>query len=90
MVAADVAMIDRLTDGRFGLGPGGLLSGAGMLGNLDIDRNAMTMQAMILGIRAGAPPYRLANDSRRGGGFPRVARGATVPRSPGGRWRRAR
>ena len=66
MVAAHVAMIDHLTDGRFifGIGPGGLLSDAEMLGNLDLDRNAKTMQAidMILGIWAGAPPYRLAND----------------------------
>ena len=66
MVAAHVAMIDHLTDGRFifGIGPGGLLSDAEMLGNLDLDRNARTMQSidMILGIWAGAPPYRLAND----------------------------
>ncbi len=52
MVAAHVAMIDRLTEGRFifGIGPGGLLSNAERLGNLDIGRNAKTMQAMILGI----------------------------------------
>lgn len=66
MVAAHVAMIDHLTDGRFifGIGPGGLLSDAEMIENMDIDRNDKMLQAidMILAIWAGSPPYNLKND----------------------------
>lgn len=66
MVAAHVAMIDHLTDGRFvfGIGPGGLLSDAEMFGALDADRGDRMLQAidMILAIWATEPPYRLRND----------------------------
>jgi len=42
MVAAQVAMIDDLPEGRFvfGTGRGGLRSNAEVFGNLDLDRNA--------------------------------------------------
>ena len=66
MVAAHVAMVDHLTDGRFifGIGPGGLLSDAEIFGNLDLDRNTKMVQSidMILAIWAGEPPYNLEND----------------------------
>tara|TARA_R110000868_G_scaffold4155_27_gene25508 strand:- start:7386 stop:8489 length:1104 start_codon:yes stop_codon:yes gene_type:complete len=66
MVAAHVAMIDNMTDGRFifGIGPGGLLSDAEMFESLDVDRNAKMLQSidMILAIWAGDAPYGLEND----------------------------
>src|SRR5262245_9805101 len=42
-VAAQVAMLDHMLDGRFnfGISPGGLMSDAEVFGNLDADRNAM-------------------------------------------------
>lgn len=64
MVAAEVAMLDHLAEGRFllGIGPGGLLSDAEAFGNLDSDRTAMFVEAIdqVLAIWAGAPPYDLA------------------------------
>lgn len=66
MVAAHVAMIDHMTDGRFifGIGPGGLLSDAEMFDSMDIDRNAKMLQSidMIFAIWAGEAPYNLKND----------------------------
>ncbi len=66
MVAAHVAMIDHLTDGRFifGIGPGGLLSDAEVFENLSVDRNAKMLQSidMILDIWSSDPPYNLEND----------------------------
>jgi len=66
MVAAHVAMIDHLTDGRFifGIGPGGLLSDAEVFENLSVDRNAKMLQSidMILDIWSNNPPYNLKND----------------------------
>lgn len=63
MVAADVAMVDHLLEGRFlfGIGPGGLRSDMEALGNLDRDRNAMFVEAIdhILALWTRAPPYRL-------------------------------
>ncbi|MGD1068276.1 MAG: LLM class flavin-dependent oxidoreductase, partial [Vulcanimicrobiaceae bacterium] len=60
-VAAQVAMIDHLLEGRFlfGISPGGLLSDAEIFGNLDRDRTAMFVEAIdqILAIWAGEPPY---------------------------------
>jgi hypothetical protein len=46
-VAAQLAMLDHLLDGRlnFGISPGGLLSDAEIFGNLDNDRNAMFLEA---------------------------------------------
>ena len=62
-VAAQIAMLDHLLDGRFnfGISPGGLLSDAEIFGNLDADRNAMFLEAidMVLAIWAGEPPYDL-------------------------------
>ena len=51
-VAANIAMLDHMLDGRFifGISPGGLLSDAEAFGNLDADRNAMFLEA----INAGA------------------------------------
>jgi alkanesulfonate monooxygenase SsuD/methylene tetrahydromethanopterin reductase-like flavin-dependent oxidoreductase (luciferase family) len=62
-VAATVAMIDHLLEGRFlfGIGPGGLRSDMEMFGNLDEDRNAMFVESIdhILALWAGQPPYNL-------------------------------
>jgi alkanesulfonate monooxygenase SsuD/methylene tetrahydromethanopterin reductase-like flavin-dependent oxidoreductase (luciferase family) len=60
-VAAHVAMIDHLLEGRFilGIGPGGLRSDWEVFGNLDADRNAMFVECIdhILAIWAGEAPY---------------------------------
>ena len=47
-VAANVAMLDHMLDGRFilGISPGGLMSDAGVFGNLDADRNAMFLECI--------------------------------------------
>jgi alkanesulfonate monooxygenase SsuD/methylene tetrahydromethanopterin reductase-like flavin-dependent oxidoreductase (luciferase family) len=62
-VAAHVAMIDHLLEGRFilGIGPGGLRSDWEAFGNLDADRNAMFVEAidMILALWAKDAPYDL-------------------------------
>lgn len=62
-VAAQVAMLDHLLEGRFlfGISPGGLRSDAEVFGNLDNDRTAMFVEAidMVLKIWASAPPYKL-------------------------------
>ncbi|WGS18671.1 MULTISPECIES: LLM class flavin-dependent oxidoreductase [unclassified Bradyrhizobium] len=62
-IAASVAMLDHMLDGRFilGISPGGLLSDAEVFGNLDADRNAMFLEAInqVLAIWAGKPPYDL-------------------------------
>ena len=62
-VAAHVAMIDHMLEGRFlfGIGPGGLRSDMEMFGNLDRDRTAMFVEAIdqILAIWAGEAPYKL-------------------------------
>ncbi|SRR5665213_197764 len=62
-VAAQVAMIDHLLEGRFlfGISPGGLLSDAEAFGNLDRDRTAMFVEAIdqVLAIWAGEAPYDL-------------------------------
>lgn len=66
MVAAQVAMVDHLAEGRFnfGISPGGLLSDAELYGNLDRDRNAMFAEAIdhILAIWSGAAPYDRKGD----------------------------
>ncbi len=63
-VAAHVAMIDHLLEGRFlfGIGPGGLRSDMEVMGNLDADRNAMFLESIdqILALWAGEPPYDIA------------------------------
>lgn len=62
-VAASIAMLDHLLDGRFlfGISPGGLLSDAEVFGNLDADRNAMFLEGInhVLALWAGEAPYRL-------------------------------
>ena len=62
-VAAQIAMLDHMLDGRFlfGISPGGLLSDAEIFGNLDADRNAMSLEAInqVLAIWSGDPPYNL-------------------------------
>lgn len=62
-VAAQVAMLDHLLDGRlnFGISPGGLLSDAEIFGNLDADRNAMFLEGieMVLKIWTTEAPYNL-------------------------------
>lgn len=62
-VAAEIAMLDHMLDGRFnfGISPGGLLSDAEVFGNLDADRNAMFLECInqVLAIWAGEPPYNL-------------------------------
>ncbi|MFL5166225.1 MAG: LLM class flavin-dependent oxidoreductase [Microvirga sp.] len=63
-VAAQLAMLDHLLDGRFifGISPGGLLSDAEVFGNLDANRNEMFLEAInqVLAIWTGEPPYDLA------------------------------
>lgn len=60
-VAAHVAMIDHMLEGRFllGIGPGGLRSDMEVMGNLDTDRTAMFVESIeqILALWAGEPPY---------------------------------
>src|ERR1043166_2987008 len=62
-VAANVAMLDHMLDGRFilGISPGGLLSDAEGVGNLDPDRNAMFLECInqVLEIWNSEPPYRI-------------------------------
>lgn len=62
-VAASIAMLDHMLDGRFilGISPGGLLSDAELFGNLDFNRNEMFLEAInhVLAIWAGEPPYDL-------------------------------
>ena len=60
-VAAQIAMLDHMLDGRFnfGISPGGLLSDAEIFGNLDADRNAMFVEGIdtVLKLWADEPPY---------------------------------
>ena len=62
-VAAQVAMLDNMLEGRFimGISPGGLMSDVEVFGNLEKDRTAMFVEAidMVLKIWNGAPPYNL-------------------------------
>lgn len=62
-VAAEVAMLDHMLEGRFnfGISPGGLMSDAEVFGNLDRDRNAMFVECinMVLDIWSGEAPYNL-------------------------------
>ncbi len=62
-VAATVAMVDHMLEGRFifGIGPGGLRSDMEMMGNLDRDRNAMFVEAIdqILAMWRDDPPYNI-------------------------------
>jgi alkanesulfonate monooxygenase SsuD/methylene tetrahydromethanopterin reductase-like flavin-dependent oxidoreductase (luciferase family) len=62
-VAASIAMLDHMLDGRFifGISPGGLLSDAELFGNLDANRNEMFLEAInhVLAIWTGDAPYDL-------------------------------
>jgi alkanesulfonate monooxygenase SsuD/methylene tetrahydromethanopterin reductase-like flavin-dependent oxidoreductase (luciferase family) len=62
-IAAQVAMVDHLLEGRFlfGISPGGLRSDAEVFGNLGNDRTAMFVEAidMVLRIWSSDPPYDL-------------------------------
>ncbi len=62
-VAAQIAMLDHMLDGRFlfGISPGGLLSDAEAFGNLDANRNEMFLEAInqVLAIWENDPPYNL-------------------------------
>jgi alkanesulfonate monooxygenase SsuD/methylene tetrahydromethanopterin reductase-like flavin-dependent oxidoreductase (luciferase family) len=62
-VAAEVAMVDHMAEGRFifGISLGGLLSDAELFGNLGKDRTEMFVEAInhILDIWKGEPPYNL-------------------------------
>ena len=63
-VAAEIAMLDHLLDGRliFGISPGGLPSDAEAFGSLGADRNAMFVEAIdqVLEIWRSEPPYNIA------------------------------
>ncbi|HWA38632.1 MAG TPA: LLM class flavin-dependent oxidoreductase [Burkholderiales bacterium] len=63
MVAAQVAMLDHMLQGRFlmGISPGGLMSDAEAFGNLGKDRNAIFLESinMVLDIWAKDAPYEL-------------------------------
>ena len=62
-VAAEIAMLDHLLDGRlnFGISPGGLPSDAEVFGNLGRDRNAMFVECIdqVLEIWRSEPPYNI-------------------------------
>ena len=62
-VAAHVAMIDHMCEGRFimGISPGGLRSDAEVFGNLDRDRNAMFDECIeqVLQIWSSEAPYNI-------------------------------
>ncbi len=85
-VAAQVAMLDHILQGRFimGISPGGLMSDAEVFGNLDRDRNAMFVEAidMVLAIWAGEPPYDLKGEyfsvSTRRTMIPEIGQGAIL------------
>jgi alkanesulfonate monooxygenase SsuD/methylene tetrahydromethanopterin reductase-like flavin-dependent oxidoreductase (luciferase family) len=62
-IAAHVAMVDHLLEGRFlfGISPGGLLSDAEVFGNLENDRTEMFVEAIdqVLAIWTSEAPYNL-------------------------------
>ena len=62
-VAAQIAMLDHMLQGRFifGISPGGLLSDAEAMGNLDLNRTEMFQEGIdqVLAIWAGKAPYNL-------------------------------
>ncbi len=62
-VAAQVAMLDHMLDGRFnfGISPGGLASDAEVFGNLDADRGEMFLECIntVLKIWESEPPYNI-------------------------------
>jgi alkanesulfonate monooxygenase SsuD/methylene tetrahydromethanopterin reductase-like flavin-dependent oxidoreductase (luciferase family) len=69
LVAANSAMFDHLSNGRFilGISPGALPSDAEALGILDEDRNQMFAEAIdiILAVWESEPPYKLDYEGNR-------------------------
>ena len=67
-VAAQIAMLDHMLDGRFifGISPGGLLSDAEAFGNLDADRNAMFLEAIKRCWRSGPASRRTTSRANTG------------------------
>lgn len=65
-VAAQVAMLDHMLDGKFnfGISPGGLASDAEVFGNLDKDRAAMFLECinMVLKIWESEAPYNIEGE----------------------------
>jgi alkanesulfonate monooxygenase SsuD/methylene tetrahydromethanopterin reductase-like flavin-dependent oxidoreductase (luciferase family) len=61
--AAEIAMVDTLLEGRFilGIGPGGLRSDAEITETLDVDRNALFVEAIehMIALWTREPPYQL-------------------------------
>lgn len=62
-VAAQISMLDHMLEGRFifGISPGGLMSDAEVMGNLDANRTEMFAESIkqILEIWAGEAPYNI-------------------------------
>lgn len=62
-VAAEIAMLDHLLDGKFNMGisPGGLLSDAEIFGNLNNNRAEMFLESinMVIDLWTKEPPYNL-------------------------------
>lgn len=63
VTAANIAMLDHLLEGRFilGISPGALPSDAEVIGNIDMDRPAMFLEAInhVLALWSQDPPYNL-------------------------------
>lgn len=74
-VAATIAMLDHMLDGRFifGISPGGLLSDAELFGNLDFNRNEMFSKRSIR-CSASGPGSRLTIFRASTGRCPRSER----------------
>ncbi|MDH3234552.1 MAG: LLM class flavin-dependent oxidoreductase [Alphaproteobacteria bacterium] len=66
MVAAEVAMVDHMAEGRFlfGISPGGLMSDAEVFGNIDKDRTAMFVEGInqVLEIWGSEAPYDIKGE----------------------------
>ncbi len=85
-VAANVAMVDHMLEGRFlfGIGPGGLRSDQEVFGNIKNDRTKMFVESIdqILGIWSGKHPYDLKgefwNISTRETMIPEVGQGVML------------
>ena len=85
-IAAQVAMLDHLLQGRFimGISPGGLMSDAEVFGNFDRDRLEMFVEGinMVLDIWNGEPPYNLTgkyfNVSTARSMIPEIGQGAIL------------
>ena len=82
-VAAQVAMLDHMLDGRFnfGISPGGLATDAEVFGNIDADRPAMFLECIntVLKIWEGQAPYNIEGKywtiSTESQGMPEIGQG---------------